>query len=368
MSNWTVNNNFIEINKGDHNHFVYSEKVDNYLSFKYYDYLAWAIYKSRAKNILLLGMGGGTVLQLLKKWSFTPPCTAVEIDADLIEFSVDNQWLDYPNLNIVHADATKYIPTEEYDAIVIDLYNDKGLVEEMYKINKLSYLFNKLSENGSIYLHCFEPALRFEAFNIFFSEKIPSISFTLAQDITRMGGFSNIIRYWTSSLLIASKQPTSIDNNYSWEINSEEIKWLDEFLLSKEKNILSLDEQYTIFTEGYSFSELYKVDNFYLGQFIHSCTDEIKDQISSILKLDTLAEKQVDAYLANGSEISQYRINAAFLLSDLFQKKSQSELKVILIHLLDLYKYDKDSSIKQLISYVYAMLGNFKSAIDYLQN
>jgi len=81
--------------------------------------------KPEAKNVLLLGLGGGTVPTLLSKKIPEAKITAVEIDEVMIE--VAEKFFDLKaisNLTVAHADAFEYVADqkEKFDAVLVDLY------------------------------------------------------------------------------------------------------------------------------------------------------------------------------------------------------------------------------------------------------
>ena len=102
--------------------------------------------KQSSQNILILGLGCGSVLKpLFKKF---PDCqiTGVEIDREMIETGKKYFNLEkYSNLRIVCDDAKNFCrkTKEKYDLILVDMY--KGNVPEKSK----SYLKN-LSKNGVV--------------------------------------------------------------------------------------------------------------------------------------------------------------------------------------------------------------------------
>jgi spermidine synthase len=79
-------------------------------------------------NCLMLGLGGGSVVDLLRKTHHqTMPITAVEIDPVIIELG--KKYFDlntHEKLSIVNMDALEFVKTSRsvYDMIVIDLYID----------------------------------------------------------------------------------------------------------------------------------------------------------------------------------------------------------------------------------------------------
>jgi len=80
------------------------------------------------KNILLLGMGGGSIVRSLReKFKYTGLIIAVEIDPKVIEIAKEEFGIvEYPNQSIVQEDAFIYVKNsnEAFQLIIIDLFID----------------------------------------------------------------------------------------------------------------------------------------------------------------------------------------------------------------------------------------------------
>lgn len=113
------------------------------------------------KNVLILGMGAGSIISLLQeKYHINCPITAVEKDEVVIElakkyFSIEK----YRALTIVNADAFEYVKTtmNKYDLIISDLFIEwdvpKIFASNEYLINlkrisdnKACVIYNKMTE------------------------------------------------------------------------------------------------------------------------------------------------------------------------------------------------------------------------------
>lgn len=87
-------------------------------------------------SVLVMGMGGGSVIQSLrKKFKYTKAITAVELDPIMIEvaeeeFGVANE----KNLEIICADAAEFIGKTEqiFDLIIVDLFIGRFVPEKFY--------------------------------------------------------------------------------------------------------------------------------------------------------------------------------------------------------------------------------------------
>jgi spermidine synthase len=94
------------------------------------------------ENILLLGMGAGSVIELIRnKYEMLAPITAIEKDAVVIELA--EKYFDihsYKHLRIVNEDAFDFVnqTNEQFDLIISDVFIDntvptKCQSEEYYK-------------------------------------------------------------------------------------------------------------------------------------------------------------------------------------------------------------------------------------------
>lgn len=105
-------------------------------------------------SILLLGLGGGSVIaSLRKKFNFTGKIVAVEIDPKIIdiaekEFSISNS----DDLAIENADAFDFVKNcdNQYDLIIVDLFIDNKVPEQFYTEEFCDSLLRVAKEKSSI--------------------------------------------------------------------------------------------------------------------------------------------------------------------------------------------------------------------------
>ena len=111
-------------------------------------------------NVLLLGLGGGCVIDLLRnEFDFEGKITAVELDKVVIEIA-EQEFGHHQdkNLEIICDDAFNFINTNssKYDLIIVDLFIDTEIPDFCYTVNfwktisKLSPLNSYLIFNSSI--------------------------------------------------------------------------------------------------------------------------------------------------------------------------------------------------------------------------
>ncbi|SFU42827.1 Spermine/spermidine synthase [Pustulibacterium marinum] len=103
-------------------------------------------------NVLLLGLGAGSVLETLQKdFNFQHPITAVELDPVMItickeEFGIEEN----EQLKIVQDDAFDFLKKdqESYDLIIIDLFIDTEVPEVVYTSDFFQLIHERLTANG----------------------------------------------------------------------------------------------------------------------------------------------------------------------------------------------------------------------------
>lgn len=109
------------------------------------------IKKEKIKSVLILGLGGGTVAKLVKKYWPESKIVGVEIDTAMIELG--KKYLGLKDIEIIIQDAYGYIKNnkEKYDLVIVDLYigdefpkkfEEEGFLKLLTK-NKL-VIFNRL--------------------------------------------------------------------------------------------------------------------------------------------------------------------------------------------------------------------------------
>jgi spermidine synthase len=111
--------------------------------------------KFQIHNILILGLGGGTVAKLIQKnWKETK-ITGVDIDPTIVELGKKYLGLDRNNVDIIIGDAYKKSEelkskNEKFDLIVVDLYNGDKFPKKFESDNFLSFVRGGLAKQGLI--------------------------------------------------------------------------------------------------------------------------------------------------------------------------------------------------------------------------
>ncbi|MDI1235558.1 MAG: fused MFS/spermidine synthase [bacterium] len=112
-----------------------------------------SLKKIKPQNILMLGLGGGSAVEILSKkcaWPFK--VTAIEFDEDLVQFAREEFDINqYQMLTIVVADAFEWLQTpntEQYDLIIDDLFVDDQVPELCFGRTYLTQLTQRLTDGG----------------------------------------------------------------------------------------------------------------------------------------------------------------------------------------------------------------------------
>lgn len=105
-----------------------------------------------SKNITLLGLGGGGLVQCLNHYYPKIKISAIELRKKVIDIAY--QWFYLPqhkNVNVICADAHQYIKQEKSetaDLLLSDLYEAHGISETQEQVDFISCCYRALSTNG----------------------------------------------------------------------------------------------------------------------------------------------------------------------------------------------------------------------------
>lgn len=108
-------------------------------------------------NILILGLGGGTVVRIIKHILPKAKIVAIEIDGELVDIARKYMHLqDYPGLEIVIEDAYRYLnmTNKRFDVIIDDIFQTGP--EDVYRPEidpvDVQYLVKRCLKSGGIAL------------------------------------------------------------------------------------------------------------------------------------------------------------------------------------------------------------------------
>ncbi|MDR6301559.1 spermidine synthase [Mesonia maritima] len=108
----------------------------------------------RGGHTLVLGLGGGSILQLLrKKYNFYGKITAVELDSKIIEIAKKEFNIQqYEPLEVIGKDAEKFVQQNhtKYETVIVDLFIDVKVPEQFFKIEFWQNLANLLQPEATV--------------------------------------------------------------------------------------------------------------------------------------------------------------------------------------------------------------------------
>lgn len=145
---WIEKNNK-DLYLGFNNGFGYHSKTVNPVSHFcdcQYDNFLLAPLLTRIDNLLILGNGGGTMLNMMN-YFYKPQIDSVEIDPKVTE--IGHQFFNVPyekNINIINQDARVYMNNNQkkYNSIFVDLFDGNGQIPFYLVTNEL---FQKISQS-----------------------------------------------------------------------------------------------------------------------------------------------------------------------------------------------------------------------------
>jgi len=102
-------------------------KLDGGSTGLYYDWAALVgVFSPGATSVLMLGLGGGEMLRVLKKAVPSAQLTAVEIDERVVNIALRDFPSNVRDVTIVTVDAARYMsrrcPGPRWDAIIVDVF------------------------------------------------------------------------------------------------------------------------------------------------------------------------------------------------------------------------------------------------------
>lgn len=107
--------------------------------------------QTNVRSILVLGIGGGTVIELLAKRYPQANITAVDIDQTIIDIAKNYFYIDHiPRLSIVRADARAFSSAKRFDRIIVDLFIGREIPPFVSQAAFYTRLKKMLSQHGIV--------------------------------------------------------------------------------------------------------------------------------------------------------------------------------------------------------------------------
>ena len=112
------------------------------------------IYFDQQSDILVLGMGGGSVLHSLRKrFNHKGAITAVEIDPVIVDIAINEfQIKTLDDIEIICTNGLQYIKESPatYDLIILDIFMDRTVPEELFYEENWERLHKCLNNKGTV--------------------------------------------------------------------------------------------------------------------------------------------------------------------------------------------------------------------------
>lgn len=143
------------INEGRGVQSIYHPK--KYFTGYYWDYAGLLpVLNPAGKNMLILGLAGGTSSRLVSKYFPNIHIDAVEIDPKLISLGKKYFELEQPNMEIFNDDGRMFLKTstKKYDFIMVDVYtNELSIPFHMATVEFFEEVQNHLNDNGIVMMN-----------------------------------------------------------------------------------------------------------------------------------------------------------------------------------------------------------------------
>lgn len=131
--------------------------------------LAKLPFTSDIRSILVLGLGGGSIVQTIREdFNSSAFMELVDMDPEIItiaknEFAIEQ----FGNINVVHSDASTYIKntTQAFDLIIVDLFIIDAIPEVFTQPEFIDDAVNHLTPNGKLIYNTMRKTLPVEVFN-----------------------------------------------------------------------------------------------------------------------------------------------------------------------------------------------------------
>ena len=149
---------------------------------------------STFKNTLLLGVAGGCVINVLKKYNYSGKITGVELDPQIIIVAKQYFKLDkFVDLELIEGDANDFVKktNKTYDLIIVDVFQDDIMPDFLFSDDFIENLKGILLQNGVILFNTIATlSYEFER-NSTFEKKIKK-HFSKVKKISQVAGNNEI--------------------------------------------------------------------------------------------------------------------------------------------------------------------------------
>jgi spermidine synthase len=109
------------------------------------------------KNVLIFGVGGGTVFKLIRKLYPQTKIDVVDIDAEIIRIA--RKYFDLEKIGVSHyycVDAGKFVASIKYDLVIVDLYIGEHVPDFVITPNFMNKLATLITPNGHFIINYYD--------------------------------------------------------------------------------------------------------------------------------------------------------------------------------------------------------------------
>jgi len=158
-------------------------------------------FDNSIQKILLLGLGGGSVIQTIRhEFKSDALIVAVDIDPQIIEIALHDFTINrFENVRIIQADASTFIENsnDTFDLIIMDIFIGDNIPEYFTKIQFINQLTKRLNSKGKIIYNTIRNTIKPETFN------------QIKNELLHQNFKVKIIERveWTNDIIVAEKLP-----------------------------------------------------------------------------------------------------------------------------------------------------------------
>ncbi len=221
--------------------------------------LSGLLYKPDSKNILVLGLGGGTLPMALSEMLPEATITSVEIDPAVIEIA--RQYFDYKESDrvlSVERDGRIFVKRaalkkQSYDWIIIDAFNGDYIPEHLMTQEFLQEVKSVLTDDGVVTANTFS--------------KSKLYAYESATYHSVFGSFYNVKRPETGNRIVLATKNKALkdfdalkENAKQWEDRFADYGVDSHWIISHFQTSRDWDENSDILTDQYSPANLLKFE------------------------------------------------------------------------------------------------------------
>jgi spermidine synthase len=126
-------------------------------------------FNNNIRNILILGLGGGSVIQTIRE-TFKSDALIVAVDKDpkIIDIAINEFNINrFQNVNIIQADALSYTENanDTFDLIIVDIFIGDTIPKIFTEIQFINQIANHLNRDGKLIFNTMRNTIQSEIIN-----------------------------------------------------------------------------------------------------------------------------------------------------------------------------------------------------------